>query len=223
MNPWKVFFHPARAARLIHNLNADNKEISADNARQASRIHELQDKVDSLTERIISMQAQIDNTSDAYRALHDDLLATRKKLDSANFEILQLDALRNDLARTTAEKKDALRRVDRLKESLNDLRMQLREVSNIPQDNELTDADGNGRLQFPDVITSSQPPVATPPEEEFEPRKIPLSHPSATKKKEEIQLEPLPSRPSKNRTDDNNPLFANSDDDWLQPLPSDPI
>ncbi|MCM1291294.1 MAG: hypothetical protein NC201_00535 [Prevotella sp.] len=193
MKVLEIFLHPRRAGRLIKDLLADNDAAQQDNENLARRLSQSQDEIDRLSDRVIEYQTQVDSSNEAVRALNDDLLRVRKRLDRANFDILQMDALRNDLANAVAEKKDALRRVETLKRALEESRKALRKVTSLPSGNELVEADvKKDELQFPELQGDGDEPK-------------PVSGQPKTPVSDVL------------RHDEN--LTDGQDDDWLRPLP----
>ncbi|MBD5201131.1 MAG: hypothetical protein HDS85_03670 [Bacteroidales bacterium] len=199
MGFFKVIFHPFRTSELINELSAANESLRHDSSLMADRLAETQNENTRMAEAVLSLEAQIGKANGAIRDLNDKLIQTRKERDQARFEVLHLDSVRNELARCVASRKELERRIEKLKEALEDSRSKYKELTQtsparrIEEEEEETETEA---LQFPDF----HPVTDAPP--------IPL--PAPEKKKGSTTVHPGLEPPLP---------FDPDEDDWLHHLP----
>lgn len=192
---WECFFSPVRQGERIVRLADDLREAQEENDHLHGNLTSALDRVDELTDRTIALQQQLETANTSIKTLTDALIDTRLKLDKAVAEIRKSDTLRRELADATARHKEALRKIDDLKEELRFERDSAREVLRAPKENELIDWDPVVEPQFP-----LEDADASTPDPELN-----------------ADLPPL-QQPQQHDADDSRSNDDDSDDDWLRTL-----
>ncbi|MBO4966140.1 MAG: hypothetical protein J6C81_07785 [Muribaculaceae bacterium] len=145
----KCFLSPARAARTIRELRKESEENLASSERNADRLADALGRLETLTDRTVKLQDDLDIANGAVRTLTDSLLSTRRQLDEANRKLRQADELRQSLANITAQYKEAERRIRSLQKTLEQERNADKKLFSAPLDNELMDIRPVTEPQFP--------------------------------------------------------------------------
>lgn len=199
MGLFKVIFNPFGASRRLNDLSQEKETLQTD-------LSEAQGRIAALEERVTALTGQLEDAHAAVRELNDSLMKARREIELANFDKLHLDAARNELSRNLAERKNFLRRIQSLKEDLQELRARFKEVTRTEKATELNETfTREEHKQFPDFHPVTDTP-SLPSEDEG----------NKSRKKDDT---PTPVHPYLKPS----LPFDTTDDDWLQELPKEQL